>query len=97
LDFCNDYNIRVDWAAVVHPHTNGQVESANDMILQGLKPQILTLEGEEVHARLHIQAGKWATEVLSVLSSLRMTPNRSMGFTPLFMVYGAEAILPTDL
>jgi hypothetical protein len=26
-----------------------------------------------------------------------MTPNRSTNFTPFFMVYGAEAMLPTDL
>ena len=23
LKFCDDYHIRVDWAAVVHPHTSG--------------------------------------------------------------------------
>jgi transposase InsO family protein len=37
LDFCDDNNIRVDWSAVAHLKTNGQVERANDMILQGLK------------------------------------------------------------
>jgi len=26
-----------------------------------------------------------------------MTPNRSIGFTPFFMVYGAKAIMPSDL
>ena len=26
-----------------------------------------------------------------------MTPTRAMGFSPFFLVYGAEAILPTDL
>jgi transposase InsO family protein len=26
LDFCEDHHIRVDWAAVAHPMTNGQVE-----------------------------------------------------------------------
>jgi ribonuclease HI len=40
LDFCEDNHIRVDWAAVAHPMTNGQVDRANDMILQGLKPWI---------------------------------------------------------
>src|SRR3954471_9877059 len=29
--------------------------------------------------------------------SLRTTPNRSTGYTPYFMVYGAEAILPSDI
>ena len=26
-----------------------------------------------------------------------MTPSRATGFTPFFLIYGAEAILPTDL
>jgi hypothetical protein len=29
--------------------------------------------------------------------SLRTTPSRATGFTPFFLVFGAEAILPTDL
>jgi transposase InsO family protein len=33
LDFCEDHHIRVDWAAVAYPMTNGQVERANGMIL----------------------------------------------------------------
>jgi transposase InsO family protein len=33
LEFCDKFHIRVDWAAVAHPQTNGQVEHANDMIL----------------------------------------------------------------
>jgi transposase InsO family protein len=43
LEFCDDHHIRVDWAAVAHPQTNGQVECANDMILQGLKPRIFDI------------------------------------------------------
>jgi transposase InsO family protein len=40
FNFCDDNNIRVDWSAVAHPKMNGQVERANDMILQGLKSRI---------------------------------------------------------
>jgi transposase InsO family protein len=40
LDFCEDHHIRVNWAAVAHPMSNGQVDRANGMILQGLKPRI---------------------------------------------------------
>ena len=29
--------------------------------------------------------------------SVNTTPNRSTGYTPLFMVYGAEAVLPSDI
>ena len=40
LRFCDEYHIHVDWAAMGHPHMNGQVEHANGMVLQGLKPRI---------------------------------------------------------
>jgi hypothetical protein len=40
LNFYNNNNIRVDWSAVARPKTNRQVDRANDVILQGLKPQI---------------------------------------------------------
>jgi hypothetical protein len=97
LDFYYDNNIRVDWAVVAHPRTNGQVEHANGLILHGLKPRILTQEGEDVHARHSTTARKWAVEVPSVLWSLRTMPNRLTNVMPFFMVYGAEAMLPTDL
>jgi ribonuclease HI len=32
LEFCDKFHIRVDWAVVAHPQTNGQVERANGMI-----------------------------------------------------------------
>ena len=32
-----------------------------------------------------------------MLWSIRTTPNRSTGQTPFFLVYGAEAMLPTDI
>ena len=40
LDFSDGYGIRIDWASVEHPRTNGQVERANGMVLQGLKSRI---------------------------------------------------------
>ncbi|XP_039780651.1 uncharacterized protein K02A2.6-like [Panicum virgatum] len=89
LEFCDDHNTRVDWAAVAHPCTNGQVERANGMVLQGLKPRI--------YNRLKKFVGRWVAELPSVLWSLRTTPSRATGFTPFFMVYGSEAILPTDM
>ena len=33
LWFCVDHHIRIDWATVAHPRTNGQVEHANGMVL----------------------------------------------------------------
>ena len=40
LDFSEGYDIRIDWATVGHPCTNSQVNHANGMVLQGLKPRI---------------------------------------------------------
>ena len=32
-----------------------------------------------------------------MLWSINTTPNRSTGYTPIFTVYGAEAVLPSDI
>ena len=41
--------------------------------------------------------GRWVVELPVVLWSLRTTPSHATSYTPFFMVYGSEAILPTDL
>jgi hypothetical protein len=89
LEFCDKFHIHVDWAAVAHPQTNGQVERANSMILQGLKPRIFD--------RLNKSGRKWLQELPAVVWSLGTTLSRATGFTLFFLVYGAEAILPTNL
>jgi transposase InsO family protein len=89
LEFCDDHHIRVDWAAVTHPQTNGNVKHANGMILQGLKPRIFDT--------MNKYGWKWLQELPSVIWSHRTTLSRATRFTPFFLVYGAEAVLPTDL
>jgi transposase InsO family protein len=89
LEFCDKFHIRVDWAAVAHPQTNDQVERANDMTLQGLKPRIFD--------QLNKSGRKWLQELPAVVWSLRTTPSRATRFTLFFLVHGAEAVLPTDL
>ena len=73
----------------MHPQTNGQVKRANGMLLRGLKPRIFN--------RLNKFYARWVTELPMELWSLRTTPSRATGYTPFFMVYGTEAVLPTDL
>jgi transposase InsO family protein len=89
LNFCDDNHIRVDWSAVAQPKTNGQVERANDMILQDLKPRIFK--------HLDKFRARWVAELPSVLWSLCTTPSRATGLTPFFMVHGSEVVLPTDI
>ena len=88
VEFCNDQKIQLDIASVAHPKSNGQVESSNGLILQGLKPRL--------KAPLHRDAGAWADELPIFVWSLRTTPNRSTGYTSFFLVYDAEAVLPSD-
>jgi transposase InsO family protein len=86
LDFCKGHHIRVDWAAVAHPMTNGQVERANGMILQGLKPRI--------YNDLNKFGKRWIKELPSIVWSLRTTPSRATGFSPFFLVYGPKPSYP---
>nr|XP_051202280.1 uncharacterized protein LOC127315878 [Lolium perenne] len=83
--FCDDGGIKLKFASVAHPQTNGQVERITGLIEDGLKK------------RLTGAAGAWVKELPSVLWSLRTTPNRSTQYTPFFLVYGAEAVLPADV
>ena len=39
----------------------------------------------------------WHDELQSMLWSIRTTATKPMGETPFFLVYGAEAVLPSDL
>jgi hypothetical protein len=89
IEYCGQKGIRLDLASVAHPQSNGQVEKANGLILAGIKPRLVE--------PLERSAGCWVKELPSVLWSLHTTPNRSVGFTPFFLVYGAEDVLPTDI
>ena len=73
----------------MHSQSNGQVERANGLILAGIKPRLLEPLARAVDA--------WEEELPSILWSLRKNPNRSTGFTPFFLVHGAEAVMPTDI
>ena len=56
--------------------------------MSGIKPRrVWSLKESDKH---------WVEELDSILWGLRTTPNRTTGYTPFFMVYGAEAVLPCD-
>jgi hypothetical protein len=71
--------MKINYASVSHPQSNGEAEQSNGMILQGSKPIIF--------CRLKPYAGKWIKELPSVLWDLRMTLSRTMGHTPFSLVY----------
>ena len=74
---------------MAHPQTKGQVEKANGLVGGGIKKRLMS--------PLERLAGAWTQELPSVLWSLRTTPNSSTGYTPFFMVHGAEDVLPAEV
>ncbi|XP_015943830.1 uncharacterized protein LOC107468967 [Arachis duranensis] len=74
-----------DKNSVEHPQTNGQVESANKIIIKGLKKRLD--EAKEL----------WADELGSVLWSYRTTPQTTTGETPFRLTYGIEAVILVEI
>lgn len=87
-EFCEDFGIKICYASVAHPKSNGQVERANGMVLQGIKARVFD--------RLQPYARRWVQELPSVLWALRTTPSRATGQSP-FLVSGAKAMLPSEM
>ena len=89
MQYVQDLGAKVCFASVAHPRRNGQAERANVEVLQGLKTRTFD--------KLQKCGRRWIDELLVVLWSLRTTPNRATGQTPCSLVYGAKAVLPTEL
>lgn len=58
-DFGHNRRIQIDYSSVAHPQSNGQVERANGLVMQGPKPRLIS--------PLARAKGKWADELPSVL------------------------------
>ena len=72
------------YSTPTYPQGNGQAETVNKVIVNGLKK------------RLDDTKGKWVGELPHVLWTYRTTPRRSTGETPFSMTYGAKAIIPLE-
>jgi hypothetical protein len=88
-DFCQDNLIDVYYSSVAHPRCNGQVERANSMVLQALK--------DLIYDDASNYATRWLAELPHVIWGLRTQVSSATGFLPFFLVYGSEAVLPTDV
>jgi hypothetical protein len=87
--YCESMGIKLKFASVAHPKTNGQVEKANGLICNGIKKMLLAPLEKAKHA--------WVDELPYVLWSLRTTPNAATQETPFFLVHGAEAVLLVEI
>jgi len=88
-DFCDDRGVVIKYVSVAHPRANGQVERANRMIIDALKKRLYT-ENDRA-------PGRWMKELPTVVWGLRTQASRNTGVSPYFMVYGTEAVLPSDV
>jgi hypothetical protein len=88
-DFCQDNLIDVYNSSVAHPRCNGQVERANDMVLQDLK--------DRIYDDTSNYATRWLVELPHVICGLRTHLSSTKGFSPFFLVYRSEVVLPTDV
>src|SRR6266508_3699998 len=88
-DWCEETGIKICYASVLQPQSNGQVERANGMVLQGVKSRVFD--------QLKPYTGKWAKELPLVLWALRTSPTQETGESPFFLTYSSEAVLPTEL
>jgi hypothetical protein len=88
-DFGQDNLIDVYYSSVAHPRCNSQIERANGMVLQALKDCIY--DDASNYATL------WLAELPHVIWGLRTQVSSVTGFSPFCLVYGSEAVLPTDV
>jgi hypothetical protein len=88
-NYCESMGIKLNFASVAHPKTNGQVKKANDLICNRIKKRLLAPLEKSKHA--------WVDELPSVLWSLRTMPNAATQDTPFFLVHGAEVVLPVEI
>jgi len=77
----NKTDIRLSGA----PQTNGEVESANRVLLRGLK------------RRLEKAKGTWVEEVPRVLWAYHTTPQSTTRETPFSLVYGTNIMIPVEI
>jgi len=68
-----------------HPHTNGQVESANRVLLRGLK------------RRLEKSKRTWAQEVPRIVWAYHTTPQSTTKETPFSLMYWLDAMIPIEI
>jgi hypothetical protein len=85
-DFCHQIGMKVAFASLYHPQSNGAVERANSLIFKAIKK---ILEGEK--------KGKWAEVIPIAVWSQNTTVCKATRFTPFCLMYRDKAMLPEEV
>ena len=83
--FCSEFGIRNYFSSPAYPLGNGQAESFNKTILNGIKK------------RLEKSKGQWVEELPNLRWTFKTTPRNSTGETPFSLTYGVEAVIPLEI
>jgi hypothetical protein len=83
--FCEQYGIRNHFSMPTYPQGNGQAESSNKTLLDGIKKC------------LEKAKGRWVEELPSILWTYRTTTRSSTGETPFSLTYRVEAVIPLKI
>jgi hypothetical protein len=78
--------VKLHFASVRHPESNGLVELANGIIITGIMKSIFNLP-----------KGKWPDELVKAVWNHNTVVSRSIGFTPFKLLFGDEAITPEEV
>ena len=84
-ELCDTYHIKLNFALVSYTQSNGLAEATNKAILNIIKKS------------LEQSKGKWTEKLPKVLWAYRTTKHSSTRETLFTMVYGTEAVIPTEV
>ena len=84
-EFCLKFGIINYFSSLAYPQGNGQAESSNKTILNGIKK------------RLEKAKGQWVEELPNVLWTFRTTPRNPTRETPFSLTYGVEVVIPFEI
>ena len=85
-NFGSELGIKLAFASVNHPESNGTVERANGLIFTAISK-----------ALFDSAKGKWAQELVTAVWGHNISRTRTTGFTPFCLLYVKEAIMPEEL
>jgi transposase InsO family protein len=85
-DFCYQMGVKATFISVYHPHSNGVVEQANNLIFTAIT-KILE----------HQPKGKWEEELPRAVWSHNTSIYKVTKFTPFKLLYGEETITPEEI
>ena len=85
-EFCLTMGMKIKFASVYHPQSNGAMERANGLIFSGIKKCLFNQK-----------KGKWVDELPRVIWAHNTTASRAIGFSPFRLLFGSEAMTPKEI